>query len=638
MNKRQRIVQEAFLNNEEEVIKRLKAIYNQALKDITKKSEELQNSINSLTMATLQGDMDEEAQKQLQSMIQSKVYQKQYQDALKKQVSSILDNMQVEEFKSVSEYLNKCYEEGYLGTMYDLQGQGIPLIMPMDQEAMVRAVQVDSKISNGLYSRLGEDVTVLKKKITTEVSRGISTGMSFQQVAQQLAAYTNIGFNNAVRITRTEGHRIQVQSTNDACFKAKDAGADVVKQWDSSMDKRTRPSHQKVDGEIRELDEKFSNGLMFPGDPNGKASEVINCRCALLQRARWALDDDELDTLKERAEYFGIDKNDNFEDFKKKYLKAAEEVNVEGKVQEFESEIEKLTKENKEATLDWMMNPTDEGMQKAQDSKKRLDSVKEAFEKFKADNVTAIERLKKAKEAEVAGKKFDKITTAKEAKGKLLELGFRDVEDRISVLDNEMIVDATNQLADLEKKFGAIGKGKVTLTVSKKKNSNAFVHVWQGDSRSQELSFTQNFKKKKMDVIKIMKDAIEEKWHVAVAEGKHSVYTVTHEYGHIIENDILGELFSKLPQKEQDELSFDGLKLKLWRDEQGNKIRSEIVSIAKEMSGDPEFMSYDYVSKYGLSNCFEFFAEAFASSQLGKPNIIGDAMNEWLKKKGLILG
>lgn len=191
MNKRQKLVQEAFLNNEEAVIKRLKVVYSQSLKDITKKAEDLQNSINSLTMATLQGEIDEEAKKQIQSMIQSKIYQKQYQDALKKQIGSILDNMQVEEFKTVAEYLEKCYEEGFIGTMYDLHGQGIPLILPLDQEAIVRAVQIDSKISKGLYSRLGEDVELLKKKIISHVSRGISTGMSFKQVAQQLAAYTN---------------------------------------------------------------------------------------------------------------------------------------------------------------------------------------------------------------------------------------------------------------------------------------------------------------------------------------------------------------------------------------------------------------------------------------------------------------
>lgn len=325
MNKRQKIVQQQFLDNEEAVIKRLKSVYSQAQKDIEKKAQALQDEINRLgTLAKL--SVSEEEKATFLSMQQAKIYQKQYQDALKKQIGSILDNMQVEEFKTVSEYLQKCYEEGFIGTMYDLQGQGIPLCFPLDQEAMVRAVQLDSKISEGLYTRLGEDVTVLKKKITAQVSRGISTGMSFQEVAQQLAGYTNIGFNNAVRIARTEGHRIQVQSGMDACYKAKDMGADVVKQWDSTLDGRTRPSHQKVDGEIRELDKPFSNGLMFPGDPSGRPEEVINCRCALLQRARWALDDGELQTLNERAEYFGLDKADNFDDYKKKYLKAAEEI------------------------------------------------------------------------------------------------------------------------------------------------------------------------------------------------------------------------------------------------------------------------------------------------------------------------
>lgn len=289
MNKRQKLIQKQFLNNEEAVIKRLKAVYSQSLKDIEKKAQSLQDDINRLgTLAKLATDAEEKAK--FLSMQQSKIYQKQWQDALKKQVGSVLDNLQVEEFKTVSEYLHKCYEDGFIGTMFDLQGQGIPLIMPIDQEALVRAVQTDSKISQCLYSRLGEDVALLKKKITAQVSRGIATGMSFQQVALQLAAYTNIGYNNAVRIARTEGHRIQVQSANDACYKAKEKGADVVKQWDATLDGRTRPSHARVDGEIRELDEAFSNGLMFPGDPNGSAKEVVNCRCALLQRARSELE------------------------------------------------------------------------------------------------------------------------------------------------------------------------------------------------------------------------------------------------------------------------------------------------------------------------------------------------------------
>ena len=288
MNKRQKQVQAQFLDNEEAVIRKLRNQYSHALKEIEKKAQALQDDINRLgTLANLAVDADEKAK--FLSMQQSKIYQKQYQDAMRKQIGSILDEMQVEEFRTVSEYLQKCYEDGFVGTMFDLQGQGVPLCFPLDQEAMVRAIQLDSKISQGLYSRLGEDVSVLKKKISAQVSRGIATGSNWQQTAKQLAGITNIGFNNAVRIARTEGHRIQVQSGMDACHKARDNGADVVKQWDSTLDSSTRDSHVAVDGEVRELDEKFSNGLMFPGDPSGGATEVVNCRCALLQRARWAL-------------------------------------------------------------------------------------------------------------------------------------------------------------------------------------------------------------------------------------------------------------------------------------------------------------------------------------------------------------
>jgi hypothetical protein len=47
-----------------------------------------------------------------------------------------------------------------------------------------------------------------------------------------------------------------------------------------------------------------------------------------LQRARWALDQDELDSLKERAESFGLDETEQFNDFKKKYLNAVENGNL----------------------------------------------------------------------------------------------------------------------------------------------------------------------------------------------------------------------------------------------------------------------------------------------------------------------
>ena len=105
------------------------------------------------------------------------------------------------------------------------------------------------------------------------------------------------------------------------------------------MDGDTRPTHRRLDGQIRELDEPFEMGgkkAMHPGG-FGDPAEDCNCRCQLLQRARIALDEKELKALRERAVRHSLYADDpdayraeklpalrNFGEFKKNYLKATE--------------------------------------------------------------------------------------------------------------------------------------------------------------------------------------------------------------------------------------------------------------------------------------------------------------------------
>ena len=304
MNRRQKLVQQQFLNNEQAVIDQLEQVYGEALKDINAKIERLMKRFDPDT-----GDLP-----------QSVIYQIKYQEMLKAQVEGILQELQTKQFLTVSDYLDLCYEDGFVGSLFDLHGQDVPMAMPLNQESMVKAVQLDSKISKGLYTRLGEDVDLLKKKITAQVSRSIATGVSFAQTAKQLAGYTRIGYNNAIRIARTEGHRIQCSASHDAAQQAKDRGADIVKKWDATLDGKTRESHVAVDGQIREVDERFSNGLMFPGDPAGSAAEVINCRCAYLQKARRWLDGSftKVNNFTKQIESF--DSPDDYEEFKKGFF------------------------------------------------------------------------------------------------------------------------------------------------------------------------------------------------------------------------------------------------------------------------------------------------------------------------------
>ena len=303
LNSREREYLNYNLKQEQAALNDLKKLYKQALDDIDNQ------------IALLMGRQDTEN-------LASIIYQLDYQKALKKQVGAILDVLHTKEYSRIEDYLKDCYENGFLGTMYNLHGQGIPLVLPIDQEQVLNALTIDSKLSKNLYDSLGEDITSLKRKVQSEISRGIANNYSFSDIARNLSNISRAGMYNAYRIARTEGHRIQNQSAMDAVNKAKEKGADVVKQWDSTLDKKTRPHHVQLDGQIKEVEEPFEvagRKAMCPGG-FGIASEDIHCRCQVLQRARWAIDDESENTKwdNENKEFIKIDSK-NYQDFKKKY-------------------------------------------------------------------------------------------------------------------------------------------------------------------------------------------------------------------------------------------------------------------------------------------------------------------------------
>lgn len=303
MNKRQKEVIQYQLDSEKEVLEQLTKHYQRALDDINRKIRILQSD----------------------ELTQSRVYRIEYQKALKLQVEGILEKLHSDEYTTIQQFLSNSYTDAFVGTVYDFFGQGVPFIMPIDNNAAVKAVITDSQISESLYETLGVDTKKLKQSIQSEITRGIASGMPHSEIARNLAAYAKAPLSRAKTIVRTETHRIQQASKYDAQKQAVSRGANVVKQWNSTLDGNTRSTHRRLDGQIRELDEPFEirgKKAMYPGD-FGDPAEDCNCRCQILQRARAALDESELQTLKDRAEYFGLDKTDDFEDFKKKYLKVS---------------------------------------------------------------------------------------------------------------------------------------------------------------------------------------------------------------------------------------------------------------------------------------------------------------------------
>lgn len=311
------------LKSEKAVLKALEEHYEEALKDIDSK------------IASMLGRND--------ANLPHVIRRIEYQKMIKAQIKAVLDALHAKEYETISEYLNEVYTDAFVGSVYTLHHQDMPVIVPIDQNAVVKAVTIDSKLKTDLYTSLGKDVNKLKKTVASEITRGIASGMLYDEISRNIKNASGVSLRRARTITRTEAGRVQEQATFDAAKEAKAVGADVVKQWSAIRDGKTRDTHRMLDGQVREVEEYFTVSGHKALHPHGfnVASEDINCRCTMLTRARSALDEDELNLLRERASYHGLLVKDSkafenakakdFSDFKKKYLKAAGILKKQGK-------------------------------------------------------------------------------------------------------------------------------------------------------------------------------------------------------------------------------------------------------------------------------------------------------------------
>lgn len=482
MNKRQKEVIQHQLEAEKLVLEKMEKEYEEALKDIKMKLRMY------LSMPETQ----------------SNVYHREYQLTLKKQIEAALIKLHSEEYSSINQYLHDMYTDAFVGTMYDLHIQGVPVIAPIDQNAVIKAVMTDTRLNKPLYQKLGIDIDKLKKAVSSEISRGIASGLLYEDIARNIQFRTNAPIGRAKTIVRTEGHRIQQASAEDARQVAKSKGADVVKQWDATLDGKTRPTHRQLDGQIRETDEQFELGnkkAMYPGD-FGDPAEDCNCRCVALTRSRSALDEEELKTLKERAEFFGLDKTEDFNEFKKKYLKAAEK-----ETEALPSEKPKVQEKSKKQE-----NQVQEAKQSAasieQENQRGSNAVIETYEK----------RLKETGVRLVSGEDLAKMNPvdygnvdprAADACNRVLEKYAGQYNSWLSTVNVDFSVDAN--VGGATGISGAGGTGYIRLNGKQMKDYDKMVEMIRHNGL--------------------------EGHGVKVKPEYYDQYVITHEYGHTLLNE-----------------------------------------------------------------------------------------------------
>lgn len=122
------------------------------------------------------------------------------------------------------------------------------------------------------------------KKISNAISQGIIQGEGIDQIASRIARDTCIAADHSsVMYARTAMTAAQNAGRMERLHEAEEMGIRVQKKWMAILDNRTRDSHADLDGEVVDVDETFSNGLMYPGDPStNDFAEICNCRCTMV--------------------------------------------------------------------------------------------------------------------------------------------------------------------------------------------------------------------------------------------------------------------------------------------------------------------------------------------------------------------
>lgn len=143
-----------------------------------------------------------------------------------------------------------------------------------------------------------------RKEIVYDIKQNITVGLMngdrYTTMANRIKQSVDGDYKKAIRIARTETHRVREAGNIDAAVSVNGAlkdsttGLKMVKTWRTMKDERVRPAkakgrnrqynHRKMDGVTVPVDEEFvlpSGAKTKAPGQSGVAGEDINCRCYL---------------------------------------------------------------------------------------------------------------------------------------------------------------------------------------------------------------------------------------------------------------------------------------------------------------------------------------------------------------------
>lgn len=219
-------------------------------------------------------------------------------------------------------------------------------------------------------------------------------------------------------------------------------------------------------------------------------------------------------------------------------------------------------------------------------------------------------------------------------------------DNDLAQIDSKLLSENTKRLDELIEKYP---KCKEFIKTRKVKfnalnlNGNEMAHVSSDiDLKNIEISLSKKHYKSYKTLLETEANELKIKHCMDRTEQYKSTYTITHEFGHFIESMFIDEYnkqhlaeFLNMKSKALNAKTISQSKriISKWETNIADQISQDIYDIA--LKNNPNIKINELLSDYGKENSFEFFAECFANLECGKPNELGAAIKEYLKKRGV---
>ena len=154
-----------------------------------------------------------------------------------------------------------------------------PSFTLINQDTVIRLLKDSPDVLPKAKAKIDKNKRWNAPKLRNALTRAIVQGDSIPKLSKEIEQICGSNKAIAVRNARTMMTGARNAGSMVAYRRAEGEGMHIQKQWMAALDERTRTSHRHLDGEIKPLNEKFSNGLDHPGDTHGRPEEVYNCRC-----------------------------------------------------------------------------------------------------------------------------------------------------------------------------------------------------------------------------------------------------------------------------------------------------------------------------------------------------------------------